>query len=164
MAVRARAMKYNFGKAKTNHTRKPADWEKYPVWVNRLDGGDDDADEEQERPMVGVRNVNRDVLNAGLVTIALRMSGSEAAACGYLDFPDGDALVAVWVWQKGQWQEPRNIPRLRYPLHFESVPTIKNKPATLVIRERGDAEAKAVTTPSRSSSAASPAAKRKRGK
>jgi hypothetical protein len=136
-------MKFKFGKAKTNHQRKPADWQKHPVWVNDFD--EDSGDEEHEKPVVGVTNVNREVLNAGLVTIALRMTGSDAPACGYLDYPDGDALAAVWVWHKGQWLEPRDILGLRYPLHFESVPKIKNKPAGFVMKKKGDSNAKATT-------------------
>jgi hypothetical protein len=147
-------MKLKLGKGKTNHQRKPADWEKYPVWVNDLD--EDNGDEEHEKPVVGVTNVNREVLNAGLVTIALRMTGSDAPACGYLDYPNGDALAAVWVWHKGEWQEPRNIAGLRYPLHFESIPTIKNKQAGFVMKKKGDSNAKATT-------AASPPGRRKKG-
>jgi hypothetical protein len=140
-------MKLKLGKGKTNHQRKPADWERYPVWVNDFD--EESGDEEQEKPVVSVTNVNREVLNAGLVTIALRMTGSAAPACGYLDYPKGDALVAVWVWHKGAWREPREIAGLRYPLYFESVPTIKNKRAGFVMRKKGDTDAKGAAAAAR---------------
>ena len=123
-------MKLKLGKGKTNHQRKPADWDKNPIWVNDFD--ESNYDEEHEKPVVGVTNVNRDVLTAGLVTIALRLP-DDTPACGYLSFPEGDKLQAVWIWHKSQWQEPHAIPSLKYPLRLQAVPTMKNKPVEFIV-------------------------------
>jgi hypothetical protein len=134
--------KLKLGKAKTNHQRKPSDWEKHPVWINDLD--EEDYDEEHEKPAIGVTNVNRDVLQSGLVTIALRLAESSAPACGYFTDLDGDHLVSVWIWHKNQWREPRGVDGLKYPLRLTSVPTIRNKPAEFVMKKSGDSHAVAV--------------------
>ena len=128
-------MKLKLGKGKTNHQRKPADWDKNPIWVNDFD--ESNYDEEHEKPVVGVTNVNRDVLTAGLVTIALRLP-DDTPACGYLSFPEGDKLQAVWIWHKSQWQEPHAIPSLKYPLRLQAVPKMKNKPVEFTLKNARD--------------------------